>query len=210
MTFYAALIVSMLCTLALIPPLVRHANLIGAVDEPGERKVHLTAVPRIGGIAMITGALAPILFLMPFEQRYIAITVGVLIIFFFGVWDDRKNLSYKSKFLGQILAASVVVFAGDISIQYAPFTDGQLLPQPVAYGFTIFCLLAITNALNLADGLDGLAGGTTILSFGVIGVLCLNAHAPFVLLVAMAVVGGLVVYAAILHAHAWLFGAAVI
>ena len=192
MTFYASLIVAMLLTLVLIPPLIRYAFLIGAVDKPDPRKVHVNVVPRIGGIAMIFGALVPLIIWLPYEKQYVAIALGTLVIVAFGVWDDRKDISYRYKFLGQILASSLVVLGGDIYIVYAPFMDGQPLPILVSYGFSIFCLLAITNALNLADGLDGLAGGTTLLSFGLIAILSYKAGAGGILIVTMSVVDGVI------------------
>ncbi|MEE2729370.1 MAG: MraY family glycosyltransferase [Pseudomonadota bacterium] len=192
MTFYASLIMAMLLTLVLIPPLIRYAFLIGAVDKPDPRKVHVNVVPRIGGIAMIFGALVPLVIWLPYEKQYVAIALGTLVIVAFGIWDDRKDISYRYKFLGQILASALVVLGGDIYIMYAPFMDGQPLPLMVSYAFSIFCLLAITNALNLADGLDGLAGGTTLLSFGLIAILSYKAGASGILIVTMSVVGGVI------------------
>lgn len=190
MAFYAALIISMFLTLVLIPPLIRFAGTIGAVDEPNSRKVHVKAVPRIGGVAMILGSLIPLFIWLPFEKEFIAIALAIGVIFVFGIWDDRKELSYKYKFAGQLIAAGIIVFVGDIYIRYAPFADDQILPAYIACPFTILCLVAITNAMNLADGLDGLAGGTTLVSFGLVGVLCLSADSPYILIVTMSVVGG--------------------
>ena len=190
MAFYAALIISMLLTLALIPPLVRYAPRIGALDIPNSRKVHAGAIPRIGGIAMIFGSLIPLLIWLPLQKEYVSISLAVLVIFLFGLWDDRKEISYKLKFLGQLMAAGIIVFGGDIVIEYAPFWGEQKIPGYIACPFTILCLVAITNAMNLADGLDGLAGGTTLVSFGLIGVLCLSSGAPYILIVTMSVVGG--------------------
>ncbi|MCG8313114.1 MAG: undecaprenyl/decaprenyl-phosphate alpha-N-acetylglucosaminyl 1-phosphate transferase [Pseudomonadales bacterium] len=139
---------------------------------------------------MILGSLIPLLIWLPFQREYVAIALAIAVIFFFGLWDDRKDLSYKFKFFGQLLAASLVVFVGGIYIKFAPFMSGSEIPVFIAYPFTILCLVAITNAMNLADGLDGLAGGTTLLSFGVVGVLCLISGAPYILIVTMSVVGG--------------------
>ena len=176
MVFYAALIISMLFTLVLIPPLVKYADVIGAIDKPSARKVHSNVIPRIGGIAMILGAFVPMLIWLPLDKQYLSILTGVLVIFGFGIWDDRKEISYKFKFLGQFVASLIVVVVGDISVKHVPFLSDMAIPVIVSQCFTILCLLAITNALNLADGLDGLAGGTTLLSFGLIGILSLRYH----------------------------------
>ena len=188
MAFYASLLVAMLFTLVSIPPLIRWAGVIGAVDIPNERKVHQKVVPRIGGVAIVLGAMISLLIWLPFENRYLAITASILVLAAFGLWDDRCDISYKYKFLGQALAGILVVGWGDIRVLDVPLL-GEL-PLLVSWLFTLLCLLAVTNALNLADGLDGLAGGTTLLSFGLIGILAYNAGADYILYVAMAVVGG--------------------
>ena len=190
MTFYAIMILAMLLTLLLIPPLMRFASTIGAVDTPNERKVHARVTPRIGGIAIVLGALVPMSIWLPFDRQYLALLLSALVILAFGVWDDRKDISYRYKFLGQTIASLIVIFLGDISITYAPLMDGQALAPWVSVLLTLFCLLAVTNALNLADGLDGLAGGTTLLSFGLIAVLALNVEAADLLILTMAVIGG--------------------
>jgi UDP-GlcNAc:undecaprenyl-phosphate GlcNAc-1-phosphate transferase len=113
-----------------------------------------------------------------------------MVIFLFGFWDDRKELSYKIKFAGQILAAIIVVIGGGLFIKELPFGDGFTPSTPFLYGLTIFFLVGITNAMNMTDGLDGLAGGATLLSFGLIAVLSIQSDAPNVLLITVAVVGG--------------------
>lgn len=188
MAFYASLLIAMLFTLVLIPPLIRWAGVLGAVDIPNDRKVHQKVVPRIGGVAIVLGAMFSLLIWLPYEPRYLAIATAVLILVLFGFWDDRRDISYKYKFLGQVLAGICVVCWGNIRVLNVPVI-GEL-PLLVSWVFTLVCLLAVTNALNLADGLDGLAGGTTLLSFGLIGILAYNAGADYILFVAMAVVGG--------------------
>ena len=192
MTFYASLIVAMLFTLVLIPPLMRYAFLIGAVDKPDPRKVHVKVVPRIGGLDIIVGALVPLVIWLPYDKQYVSIACATLVLVAFGIWDDRKDISYRYKFLGQIIASALVVWGGDIYIMYAPFMDGQPLPPVLSYVLTILCLLAITNALNLADGLDGLAAGTTLLSFGLIAILSYKSGAGGILIITMSVVGGVI------------------
>ena len=116
--------------------------------------------------------------------------LGVIVILIFGVWDDRKELDYKVKFLGQILAVSIVVFQGDILITHIPVFKEYLLPTYISYPLTFIALLGITNAINLADGLDGLAGGTTLLSLGVIALLASIADGMETVLLVAAIAGG--------------------
>ncbi len=190
MILFFGFIIAVFMTMVLIQPLMRLAERLQIVDIPDGRKVHTVAIPRIGGVAMVVGAMLPVaMWLMP--QPHIAgILAGVAIILFFGVWDDRKNLDYRLKFLGQILAILIVVVYGGITIKYVPFWNAAL-PDYVAIPFTVFALLGITNAINLADGLDGLAGGTTLLSLGMIAILAYMVDGAQVVLIAVSVMGSI-------------------
>lgn len=190
MSYYAAFLISTFIALGLTPVLMRNAAAIGVMDEPNERKVHSSSIPRIGGVSMVLATIVPLLIWLPFEARYIAICSAIAVIFLFGFWDDRSELSYKTKFAGQILASVVVVIGGGLFIRELPFGDDFTLSTPVLYGLTVFFLVGITNAMNMTDGLDGLAGGATLLSFGLIAVLSIQSDAPNVLLITAAVVGG--------------------
>ena len=190
MSYYAAFLISTFIALILTPALMRHAVSIGVIDEPNERKVHNSAIPRIGGVAMVLATIVPLILWLPLEVPYIAICSSILVIFIFGFWDDRKELSYKIKFSGQMLAASIVVIGGKIYIKELPLPEYINLGTPLLYGLTIFFLVGITNAMNMTDGLDGLAGGITLLSFCVIAVLSIGSDSPYVLLITVAVVGG--------------------
>jgi len=190
MFYYAAFLISTFIALGLTPVLMRHAVAIGVMDEPSERKVHSGSIPRIGGVAMVLATIVPLLIWLPFETRYIAICSAIVVVFLFGFWDDRRELSYKIKFSGQILASVIVVIGGGLFIRELPFGGDLALSTPILYGVTIFFLVGITNAMNMTDGLDGLAGGATLLSFGLIAVLSIQSDAPYVLLITAAVVGG--------------------
>jgi UDP-GlcNAc:undecaprenyl-phosphate/decaprenyl-phosphate GlcNAc-1-phosphate transferase len=167
MPFLLAMIVSM----ALQPVLGRFASKWGIVDPPGTRKVHDTPIPRIGGLAMVIGVLVAALLTIDLApgDRYFLIAAGVLMIF--GVLDDRFDLDYRVKLAGQLLAVLIVVFLGDIQIRSITLDDRVMLPSWISLPLTIFFLVGITNAINLADGLDGLAGGTTFLCFGALAML---------------------------------------
>jgi UDP-GlcNAc:undecaprenyl-phosphate/decaprenyl-phosphate GlcNAc-1-phosphate transferase len=182
-------IVSLVVTMILIPPIMKWADKIGAIDLPDIRKVHTTAIPRVGGIAMLLGSFLSVVFWAEFEKDIIALLVGFGILFVFGVWDDRRDLNYKIKFIGQVLAVLVVVIYGDVVVRTIPFFD--YFPDFIAIPFTVFALVGITNAINLSDGLDGLAGGTTLLSLCVIALLAFQADGLTVVVVCMAVAGSI-------------------
>lgn len=191
MALFLSFLIAMFVTMLLIPPLMRTAQRWQFVDLPNERKVHTQAVPRIGGIAMVIGAVIPIaLWLMP-DREIIGLMAGIAIILVFGVWDDRRDLHWRVKIVGQLLASVCVVWLGDVRIGMLPFIGMETLPDTIAIPLTIFVLLGVTNAINLSDGLDGLAGGTTLLSLGMIALLGYLHDQMVIVMVALAVIGSI-------------------
>ncbi len=190
MLFIFAFIISLVPTMILIPPIMKWADIIGAIDIPDARKVHKHAIPRVGGIAMVAGTIISIAILAEFDQQLITILVGFAVIWGFGLWDDKCDLNYKIKFLGQLLAVIIVVTWGDVIVRNVPFLDMDM-PDYLAIPFTIFALVGITNAINLSDGLDGLAGGTSLISISMIALLAYDAGGDLVVLICMAVAGSI-------------------
>lgn len=186
-----AFLVAVLLSVALVPLLMQHAQRFGFIDAPDPRKVHVTPVPRIGGLAMVVGTAVPILVWLDIDPQLLAFLGGVLIITVFGVWDDRADLDYRVKFAGQIAAAIFVTVAGDVVIWYIPFGPAGGLPDVIAIPLTVLFLVGITNAVNLADGLDGLASGLTLLSTGVVALLAYLAESEALLLLSLAVSGAI-------------------
>lgn len=191
MTLFFSFIVAVFVTMALIPPLMRSAVRLQIIDIPDARKVHTGAIPRIGGVAMVAGAVLPMIMWLAPQNESIAFLLGVGIILFFGVWDDRKNLDYRLKFLGQIIAVLVVAIYGGVVIKYVPFLGLDPLPDYLAIPLTLFVLLGITNAINLSDGLDGLAGGTTLMSLGVMAFMAYAVDGLDLVLIAVSVMGAI-------------------
>jgi UDP-GlcNAc:undecaprenyl-phosphate/decaprenyl-phosphate GlcNAc-1-phosphate transferase len=183
-TFLAALAV----TTALLPLLIRLAAPLGFVDRPNARKVHSNIVPRIGGVAMVIGVTIAALIGLERNTGLMALLSSIGILAIAGILDDRFDLSYQAKLVGQIVAAFVIVTYGDVLVQRIPFLDSNL-PDWIAVPFTILILLATTNAINLSDGLDGLAGGVTLLSLGTIALLAHSAEAWTILITSLAVIG---------------------
>jgi UDP-GlcNAc:undecaprenyl-phosphate/decaprenyl-phosphate GlcNAc-1-phosphate transferase len=171
MPYVMPFLLAMVVTMAWLPVFGRVAAKWRIVDHPGERKVHAVPIPRIGGVAMAIGVLAAALIVVPLEapDRYFLIAAGVVALF--GGLDDRFDLDYRIKLLGQLLAAGIVIVGGDIQIHALTLDDRVMLPEWVSIPLTLFFLVGITNAINLADGLDGLAGGTTFLSLCALAML---------------------------------------
>jgi UDP-GlcNAc:undecaprenyl-phosphate GlcNAc-1-phosphate transferase len=164
-------LLAMVVTMAWLPIFGRIAAKWRIVDHPGERKVHAVPIPRIGGVAMAIGVLVAAIVAVPLEppDRYFLAAAGVVALF--GGLDDRFDLDYRIKLLGQLLAVAVVVVGGDIQIHAVTLDDRVMLPGWMSIPLTVFFLVGITNAINLADGLDGLAGGTTFLSLCALAML---------------------------------------
>jgi UDP-GlcNAc:undecaprenyl-phosphate/decaprenyl-phosphate GlcNAc-1-phosphate transferase len=158
-------ILSMSVTMVLMPLLMRWAAPLGFLDMPEARKVHTTPVPRIGGIAMGGGIFAGLLLGGSSNHSMPALLAGIAVLLCFGIWDDRRSLRAAPKFAGQALAALVAILWGGVSIASLNFSDRVDLPSWAALPLTFFFLLGGTNAFNLADGLDGLAGGMAMLCF---------------------------------------------
>ncbi|UHD16253.1 glycosyltransferase family 4 protein [Thiocapsa bogorovii] len=186
-----AFVLALFLAMALIPFLVRVAGPLGLMDAPDPRKVHKGQIPRIGGVAIVIGCLVPVAIWAPIEGPFAAFLGAAALLFLFGLLDDRFNLDYRLKLLGQLLAASVVVLAGGVLVKEVPFIPGGLLPMPLAIPFTVLVLVGITNAVNLSDGLDGLAGGISLLAGSALLLLLVaDGGAEGSLLILLAALGG--------------------
>ena len=182
---------SLLICMALIPPLRMLADRFHFMDQPGERKVHQHPIPRIGGIAFAIGACVSIAWWAPKDITTLSVLLGGLIILGFGVWDDRVNLGYRIKLAGQVLAALAVILIGGIRFESIPFLLDAELPLWVSIPVTMLFLAAVSNAVNLTDGLDGLAGGLSFLTLCGIAYLAHLSNDSLVLLLAVPFMGGL-------------------
>lgn len=137
------------------------AKKINATDKPSERKVHQKEMPRLGGIAIYFGFLTGLTFFQPYNEHLMSILVGSLVIVILGICDDLYQVSAKWKLLIQIIASLIVVVDG-IYVEFInlPF-EGQLYLGWFGLPLTILWIVGVTNAINLIDGLDGLAAGVS-------------------------------------------------
>ncbi len=153
-------------SLAATPLVKTLAYKIGAVDVPKDaRRVHDHPIPRLGGLAIFYGFLISILCFAVVKGQLRGIILGSLIIVALGIVDDVKQLGPKIKFAVQILVAVIVVLHG-VTIKYISvpefIVEGGILPLKwLSIPITIIWIVGVTNAVNLIDGLDGLAVGVS-------------------------------------------------
>lgn len=184
-------IIAMAICMAVIPVTMKLAPYIGMLDKPDERKVHTKVIPRSGGIGIVTGMLVPLfLWLEPTNLNY-SILFGSSILLLFGAWDDAKNIRPVIKFFGQFVAASVVVYYGNLYVYHFPFMGLDALPEYIGKPFTVFAIVGAINALNLSDGLDGLAGGEAMISLIAISYLAYLYDSVVAMAVSAAIIGGI-------------------
>jgi UDP-GlcNAc:undecaprenyl-phosphate/decaprenyl-phosphate GlcNAc-1-phosphate transferase len=191
MSLLLGLLVAMSVTMALIPPLMKAAGRWQFLDQPSARKVHSTPIPRIGGIAMAVGALLAVVVAGNLATPMPAVIAGLLVLVAFGVWDDRNDLRPEIKLAGQVIAVAIVMVWGGVAVDSVTFAQRYELAAWVAVPLTAMFLIGVTNAVNLADGLDGLAGGTTLLSLAGIAMLAFTSDNMPVAIDAVVLIGAI-------------------
>ena len=186
---------------AVLPFVIRLAHRFGAVDRPDARRVHRGEIPRLGGIGIAlgfclgvgTGLLvagrAHAVMGEVHNQAWFGTAIGLGIIFVAGLLDDLYQFRPQTKFLLQVVAAGAAVSTG-VTVEAVrlpfggPWSLGVLGPV-VAFGW----ILLVTNALNLIDGLDGLAGGLTLIMAAPVAAVALTSDQFAVVVCACALAG---------------------
>ncbi|MCA1021245.1 glycosyltransferase family 4 protein [Halobacillus litoralis] len=194
---YKALLFCLILSLAITPLVKRAAIKIGATDQPNHRKVHKNVMPRLGGLAIYLSFASGIVFFFPESDLTWPVLLGGTIIIVTGVLDDLRELSAKMKLAGQLLAAGVVVIGG-VQVEFInlPF-GGELELGYFSIPLTIVWIIAITNAINLIDGLDGLAAGVSAIALLTISGMAITMGNVFVVFAGLMMLGstlGFLVY----------------
>ncbi|RSD25214.1 glycosyltransferase family 4 protein [Mesobacillus subterraneus] len=161
--FIMTLILCFISSILITPFVKKLAFKVGATDQPNQRKVHAKVMPRMGGLAIYISFISGLLIMNPDSPYHLAIVVGSIIIVLTGILDDIFELKARVKLINQIAAALVVVLWGGIDVDFInlPFGRGELEFGVWSVPITILWIVGITNAINLIDGLDGLAAGVS-------------------------------------------------
>jgi len=150
---------ALLVAMFAVPSIVFIAHLKNLLDTPNGRTVHKSLTPRLGGVAVFAGFMSALTIFAPLTNGVQQLLAGCIILFFVGLKDDLVTISVAKKFVGQLLATGVVMIMADVRItSFQGILGIEALPPGLSYGFTFVVIVGITNAINLIDGLDGLAG----------------------------------------------------
>ena len=190
--------------LFLIPILLKMAHRFKWYDSVNDRKVHSGNIPRLGGIGIFLTSVFIIVVLLlaleyekffelVFREQYLSIVVGCIVIHIVGLLDDFMDLKPYYKLIGQILAASIFIFAGNhFKDLYIPFTESTIKLGWSGPVITFIWIIGVTNAINLIDGIDGLSGSLSAIAalfFGLAAFAIENYNAAFI---SIAIFGALV------------------
>jgi len=191
------LIVSFITTYISMPVIIHIAEVKRLFDIPDNRKVHATPIPALGGVGIFGGFMFASLLCISFNNSLdfqFDLAAGI-VLFFIGLKDDLLVISPSKKFIGQLLAAFLVVVPGQLQ-----FTDlnglfgiHQLTYVPYVL-LSMLVILMVINAFNLIDGLDGLAGSLGIVSCALMGMYFINNHIYNYAVLAFAMCGSIVAF----------------
>ncbi len=190
-TFLYASLAGLLAAL-LVPALAGPARRLGLVDLPGGRKDHVGEIPLVGGLAIVVAfAIAWALAGMPLGWPLLAAMTGMLVL---GALDDFHFLSTGLRLLVQLAVAAFAVMVGGVLLPHVGGVTGavSLGLGWAAVPFTILCLVGLVNAINMSDGLDGLAGGMLMVMLGWLLVVGAVAGLPEALLAPAILLGAVV------------------
>ena len=200
--------VSFIITFLAIPVIMQIAEQKKLYDIPDERKVHTRLVASLGGIGIFAGFLLASLlsiqgYLNPEFQYFFAAS---LVVFFVGLKDDIMILSATKKFIGQIIAASILIHLGGIRLDSMYGLLGfEQLPEGFSLALSYFTIIVIINSFNLIDGVDGLASSLGILTMIVFGSYFFAIEYQAYALLAFAMAGSLVAFIIFNHHPAKIF-----
>ncbi|OFW50587.1 MAG: hypothetical protein A2163_03015 [Actinobacteria bacterium RBG_13_35_12] len=189
-------IIAFIVSYILTPYMARVGKKQNMIDMPGHRKIHEEAIPNLGGIVIFFGFLLSLLFVVQIEGQIKTLLIGGVIILLLGVVDDIVDLSPKHKFIIQMIPALIVIIYNSDLIN--SFIVNQLkifdLLGYLIYPILIFWIVGVTNAINLIDGLDGLACGISFIALVTFLILGLRQNLEALSLISIALAGSILAF----------------
>jgi UDP-GlcNAc:undecaprenyl-phosphate/decaprenyl-phosphate GlcNAc-1-phosphate transferase len=203
LTYVGAMLLALIAT----PLMVRAARSWKVLDHPGTRKVHSVAIPRLGGVAVFVALVVPVAALQLFDTDFtrslsdpnsyvrhvhvLALLVTGGIVFAIGLVDDMVGMGVRTKLVAQITAAAIACSMG-IRIDYIGLSEESIIEFGWwAWPLTILWVVSVTNAVNLIDGLDGLAAGISLIACGVLLVFAIHTRNVTMMVLMTAMLGSL-------------------
>ena len=204
-----AFLLAFITAFVITPYTIRFAHKVGAVDIPNDRRVNKKPMPRLGGLAVISGFLVSAIYLIVtmhienkidfvaegLNKKLLGFLLGILVLGITCFLDDVKGIKPLVKLAGQTLAAIIVVSSGVLIDNFTiPFKENNVMLNEVfSYILTIGWIVGITNAINLIDGLDGLSSGITLIScISLLIIFSLN-ESPLIAIVLITALAGAIV-----------------
>ena len=186
-TYFALFLIATSASLIITPLIRRLCERFKLLDVPADgRRVHRIAIPRLGGVAIYLSLLLALSSLLLvsnvltetlafYRPQFFKVLIPCSLVLLLGVYDDLRGTNAAVKFLGLGLIASLFyALGGRIEVVAIPFAGMVHLPPVIGFLLTVFWLVAISNAFNLIDGMDGLASGAALFSSIVILVVALD------------------------------------
>lgn len=169
-----------------VPQSIGLAQRLGAIDKPDERKVHDVTMPRLGGMAIFLAFMLGMFAIGKYIPDFFGVIAGAMIVYTVGTLDDIYQVPPWFKLLGQCLAAAIAIKYG-IAVTFLdnPFNGMFELSPFISLPLTFLWLVGVTNAINLLDGLDGLAAGVSGIAAVTMGIIAYMQGFESVFVVAM-------------------------
>ena len=189
-----AVAMALILSFAATPGVKWFANRVGAIDVPKDsRRIHKEPMPRLGGLAIFIGFLLSVILLVDITRQIQGVLLGAVVVVIVGVIDDIMPLPALLKFFIQIIAALIAVGHGVVIDAFSnPFVfsaSRYIFLRSFSIPITVIWIVAITNSVNLIDGLDGLAVGVSIISSIAMVIISLMVSDPNVALIMAALAG---------------------
>ena len=190
-------VLAYMAVLLLIPPVRMLAIKVGLTDEPGGRKDHEDSVPLIGGLVIFSVYIAAVLLTVPSAlQTFWPLFVGLGLVLVVGALDDYKHMNPWLKFSAQFAAAFLIVIPGGAELHHLGnlFGYGNFELGFMSMPFSVIATVLLINAINLMDGLDGLAAGKSFVIFLWLAIGCVVAQQWGALLPILPLMGALAAF----------------